>query len=133
MWPYTLPAVRAILDGGLDLDPGVTVLVGENGSGKSTVVEAIAAAWARRVTAFRSDIVQQVVGSPAAEDSDLHRALQLHYTLGGANGGLCLRAERLHEQADVLTAPNSTWQRRLGPGSILARSHGRDSRTCWAP
>ncbi len=39
-YPFDLPAVR-----GLDLDLGtVTVLVGDNGSGKSTVIEAIAVA-----------------------------------------------------------------------------------------
>lgn len=40
-WPFTLPAVQA-LDGGLDFTAPVTFLVGENGSGKSTIVEAIA-------------------------------------------------------------------------------------------
>ena len=43
-WPYTMPAVAQIAEHGLDLDPGITVLIGENGSGKSTVVEALAAA-----------------------------------------------------------------------------------------
>ncbi len=41
-YPFTIPAVRAL--DGLALDPGVTFLVGENGSGKSTIVEAIAVA-----------------------------------------------------------------------------------------
>jgi len=36
--------VARLLEQGLDLGPA-TVLVGENGSGKSTVVEAIAAAY----------------------------------------------------------------------------------------
>ncbi|MDN6428953.1 MAG: AAA family ATPase, partial [Propionibacterium sp.] len=40
-WPATVPAVRDLLDSGLDLSP-LTVLVGENGSGKSTLVEALA-------------------------------------------------------------------------------------------
>ncbi len=43
-WPRTVPAVDQLLREGLDLGP-VTVLVGENGSGKSTVVEAVAAAY----------------------------------------------------------------------------------------
>ena len=38
-----LPVVRSIMDsGGLDLSRPVTILVGENGVGKSTLVEAIA-------------------------------------------------------------------------------------------
>ena len=43
-WPATVPAVGQILRDGLELGSGVTVLVGENGTGKSTVVEVIAEA-----------------------------------------------------------------------------------------
>jgi len=39
-----MPAVAQILADGLDLGTGVTVLAGENGAGKSTVVEVIAEA-----------------------------------------------------------------------------------------
>lgn len=41
-WPATVPAVEQMLCEGLELPPGVTVLVGENGSGKSTMVEMLA-------------------------------------------------------------------------------------------
>jgi predicted ATPase len=41
-WPWSLPAVRALDD--LELDPGVTFVIGQNGSGKSTLVEGIAVA-----------------------------------------------------------------------------------------
>ena len=44
-WPATVPAVAQMLRDGLDLAAGLTVLVGENGSGKSTVVEALAGTW----------------------------------------------------------------------------------------
>ncbi|MEV6983937.1 AAA family ATPase [Sphaerisporangium sp. NPDC051017] len=40
-WPFTLPAVRHLTHG-VKLTAPVTFLVGENGSGKSTIVEAIA-------------------------------------------------------------------------------------------
>ena len=43
-WPATVPAVEQLLCEGLDLPAGVTVLVGENGTGKSTVVEMLAEA-----------------------------------------------------------------------------------------
>jgi len=43
-WPAAVPAVAHILRHGLDLKPGLTVVVGENGSGKSTVVEILAEA-----------------------------------------------------------------------------------------
>jgi predicted ATPase len=44
-WPATVPAAGQLLRDGLELPPGVTVLVGENGSGKSTVVEMLAEAY----------------------------------------------------------------------------------------
>ena len=43
-WPATVPAVEQLLGEGLELPPGLTVLVGENGSGKSTVMEMLAEA-----------------------------------------------------------------------------------------
>jgi predicted ATPase len=44
VWPVTVPAVAQLVREGLELPPGATVLVGENGSGKSTVLEVLAAA-----------------------------------------------------------------------------------------
>jgi len=44
-YPFTLPAVRHLADREvLNLDPGVTFLVGDNGTGKSTLIEALALA-----------------------------------------------------------------------------------------
>ncbi|MDF2935682.1 MAG: family ATPase [Paenibacillaceae bacterium] len=42
-YPYHLPAVRQVAK--LKFHPAVTYIVGENGSGKSTILEAIAVAW----------------------------------------------------------------------------------------
>jgi predicted ATPase len=44
VWPAIVPAVAQILRDGLELAAGLTVMVGENGSGKSTVVEVLAEA-----------------------------------------------------------------------------------------
>lgn len=41
-WPFTLPPVRQLAAEGLAFTRPVTFLVGENGSGKSTIIEAIA-------------------------------------------------------------------------------------------
>ncbi|MFC1411315.1 AAA family ATPase [Streptacidiphilus sp. N1-12] len=44
-YPFALPAVAGLArSGGVVLGPGVTFLVGENGTGKSTLVEAVAVA-----------------------------------------------------------------------------------------
>jgi predicted ATPase len=43
-WPLTVPAVAQIAAEGLELPAGALVLVGENGSGKSTVMELLAVA-----------------------------------------------------------------------------------------
>ena len=43
-WPGTVPAVQQLLREGLEVPAGLTVLVGENGSGKSTVMEMLAGA-----------------------------------------------------------------------------------------
>jgi len=45
VWPGCVPAVAQLLREGLELPAGLTVLVGENGSGKSTVVESLAEAY----------------------------------------------------------------------------------------
>ncbi|MGD0604827.1 MAG: AAA family ATPase, partial [Streptosporangiaceae bacterium] len=44
-WPASVPAMGQLLREGLELPAGLTVLVGENGSGKSTVVECMAEAY----------------------------------------------------------------------------------------
>ncbi|MET0196372.1 ABC transporter [Rhodococcus sp. RS1C4] len=41
-WPFTVPAVADLVGDGLEFHAPVTMLVGDNGSGKSTIVEAVA-------------------------------------------------------------------------------------------
>jgi len=45
VWPGCVPAMAQLLREGLALPAGLTVLVGENGSGTSTVVESLAEAY----------------------------------------------------------------------------------------
>jgi len=72
-WPFDLPAVRQLLDEGLDLPAGVTVLVGENGSGKSTIIEGLAQAFGLNAEGG-SRGAQHVT---RATESPLGQALQL--------------------------------------------------------
>jgi predicted ATPase len=43
-YPFSIPAVKALRQGELELDAGLMFPVGENGSGKSTLIEAVAVA-----------------------------------------------------------------------------------------
>ena len=91
-WPVTIPAVRQLLDEGLDLAPGVTLLVGENGSGKSTLVEAVAMAFG---LSPEGGSTQARHGTYESE-SDLWRWLRLERAPGAPRWGFFLRAETMH-------------------------------------
>jgi predicted ATPase len=93
VWPATIPAVRQILDDGLDIPAGVTMLLGENGSGKSTIVEAVAVAFG----------LSPEGGSPYARhttrrtESDLSDWVRLQRSgLKASRWGFFLRAETMH-------------------------------------
>jgi predicted ATPase len=91
VWPATLPAVRQLLDNGLE--PGrLTILVGENGSGKSTVVEAVALAYGLSPEGGSTGARH----STRASESGLHSALQLTRGIGASRWGYFLRAETTH-------------------------------------
>src|SRR5262245_9834315 len=91
-WWARIPAVRAVLEAGLELPAGVTFLVGENGSGKSTLVEALADA----------DGLNPEGGSRGAmhrtrhTESPLGGVLRLVRAPGGRRDGYFLRAETTH-------------------------------------
>lgn len=90
-WPGSVPAVRELLERGLDLGPA-TVLVGENGSGKSTVVEGIASAFGLNLEGGTRDHRH----STRASESDLGAALQLRRGASASKRGFFLRAETMH-------------------------------------
>ncbi|MEU8223805.1 AAA family ATPase [Kribbella sp. NPDC048915] len=91
-WPHTIPAVRQLLTDGLDLDPGVTFLVGENGTGKSTLVEAIAVAFGMSPEGGSTGarLTTRVTESSLADELLLTRGI------GGKRAGFFLRAETMH-------------------------------------
>jgi predicted ATPase len=123
-WPFTIPAIHELVENGFEPAAGLTVFIGENGSGKSTIVEAIAAAWAKHVRAHRGNVSLAATARPSDEDSDLDRALRLLGTRGGGRGGFFLRAEKMDE---LFTAANRTerFAERFGGVDLHARSHGQ--------
>jgi len=91
-WPRTIPAVEQLLAEGLTLDKGVTFLVGENGSGKSTIVEAVAMAFGMSPEGGST----QGHHTTRASESPLSRSVRLQRGLGAPRWGFFLRAETMH-------------------------------------
>jgi predicted ATPase len=96
-WPMTVPAV-AQLQGGLELDPGITFLVGENGSGKSTVLEGIAMAFGFPAEGGS----RNGGGRTRASESPLGEWLKLDRGLVAPRWGFFLRAETMHSYYSYL-------------------------------
>lgn len=91
-WPCTVPAVAQLLREGLDMTPGVTLLVGENGSGKSTVLEGIAVAYG--LSPEGGSIHARHSTRPS--ESPLSSWLELVRGPGRSRWGFFLRAETMH-------------------------------------
>ena len=91
-WPTSIPAVAQVLREGIDLDPGVTFLVGENGSGKSTIVEGIAIAYGLSPEGGS----RQAKHSTRPTESPLSEWLRLQRGVGSNRWGFFLRAETMH-------------------------------------
>ena len=112
-WPATVPAVAQLLREGLDLGPA-TVLVGENGSGKSTVVEALAGSFGLDVGGGTPNTAHRTA---VATEAPLASALQLVRGAGGSRWGYFLRAEAMH---GLFTHLETT----VGSEGLLEVSHG---------
>ena len=117
IWPATLPPVAQLLNDGLDLRPA-TVLVGENDSGKSTLIEAVALAFG----------LSPEGGSAGARhttrvtESELGSHLQVIRNAGGSRWGYFLRAETMHGFYTYLEE-NPT-RSPLGEAEFHTLSHG---------
>ncbi|MFT4259522.1 AAA family ATPase [Microbacterium sp.] len=92
VWPTSIPAVAQVLREGIDLAPGVTFLVGENGSGKSTVVEGIAVAYGLSPEGGS----RQAMHSTRPTESPLSEWIRLQRGVGASRWGFFLRAETMH-------------------------------------
>lgn len=117
-YPFNIPAVRHLNKaGGITLDKPVTFLVGENGTGKSTLVEAIAVAMGFNAEGGSRDFYFNT----RKTHSDLYEHLQIIKSVR-PNDGFFLRAESFYNTASYLEE-NSTLLR-YGGVSFHEQSHG---------
>ncbi|GAB2698921.1 AAA family ATPase [Thalassiella azotivora] len=125
-WPFTVPAVAHLLRHGLDLPAGVTFLVGENGTGKSTVVEAVAEVLGIPPDGGSTDHHAGADRGSGADRSGL--AAHLRAVRGPATGagrsrrGFFLRAETMHAFVGYLQDAGPAAGRGIHP--LHGVSHG---------
>lgn len=121
-WPFSVPAVaQLVVQGGLEIPPGVTFLIGENGSGKSTLIEALARTYPR--DGIRNPFVNLLGPEESTEDSALHYNLKAKTHRMASRAGFFLRAEMMHGFAASVDADRSQ-QRAWGGEKLQERSHG---------
>ena len=112
-WPATVPAAAQLLREGLELPCGITVLVGENGSGKSTVVEILAEAYG-----LNPQGGSVLAPSVRVRETEPHAGHRLYTELGF--GGRSAWAYFLRADTDAL-AVHLHWSR--DPGRSRDRFH----------
>lgn len=116
VYPYNVPAVRAM--GRLRFHADVTFLVGENGSGKSTVLEAIALALGYAPEGGTKNVRLETTKSV----SPLHQALRLVRSFRKPTDGYFLRAESFFNLATYMDEIGML--EGYGGRSLHERSHG---------
>ena len=123
-FPFSLPAVRHLET--LELHPAVTFLIGENGTGKSTLMEAIAVAWGFNPEGG----TRNFNFATHASHSPLHDYLRLVRAPKRPKDGFFLRAESFYnvaseiERLDREPSPSPPVIDSYGGRSLHAQSHG---------
>jgi predicted ATPase len=116
IYPYNIPAVSEI--GLLEFHPDVTFFVGENGSGKSTVLEGIALALGFSTEGGTKNFKVETTESV----SSLHQVLRLARSYRKPKDGYFLRAESFFNVATYMDEVG--YLDGYGNKSLHARSHG---------
>jgi predicted ATPase len=118
-YPYSLPVVAALRTAGRwDLDPAVTFLIGDNGTGKSTLVEAVAVA-----AGFNPEggsVHFRFATRPT--ESELGQHLRLVRGVRKPRSGFFLRAESFYNVATEVDQLGELDP--YGGRSLHERSHG---------
>jgi predicted ATPase len=115
-YPYSIPAVREM--GHIELHADVTFFVGENGAGKSTVLEGIALALGYSPEGGTKNFKL----STAKSESPLHEVLRLARSFRTPKDGYFLRAESFYNVATFMD--EAGYLGGYGGKSLHARSHG---------
>jgi predicted ATPase len=116
-WPFTIAPVAQLVRDGLELSE-LTILVGENGVGKSTIIEAIAMAYG--LSAEGGSKITR--GSDRPTESPLHERIRLVRGIGRSRWGYFLRAETMHGLLTYLEQ-NPSWH--APETAYHERSHGQ--------
>jgi predicted ATPase len=115
-YPFSIPAVRA-LEQGLSLHPKVTFFVGENGSGKSTVMEALAVAAGFNAEGGTKNFNFET----RASHSPLHEQLRVGWSRRPKDG-FFFRGESFYTVSTYIEGVAGTHG--YGGRSLHERSHG---------
>jgi predicted ATPase len=118
-YPWDLPAIAA-LHRGLVLHEKVTYLIGENGSGKSTMLEAIAVAAGMNAEGGSSNFAF----STRASHSELGQEIRLVRGVRRPKTDFFLRAESLFTAATYLEQLEGDPLQAYGGASLHEQSHG---------
>ena len=127
-----LPVIHALNSmGGLCFNKNVTFIVGENGIGKSTLIEGIAVAMGFNPEGGTVNFNF----STNESHSDLHSYLTVSRGYKRQRDGFFLRAESLYnlatdiDEMDKLPSFDPRAYRPHGSGKITQRAYGRENRT----
>ncbi len=123
-YPFCLPVINNLET--IEFHPKVTFFVGENGTGKSTLLEAIAAAWGFNPEGGTKNFNF----STRSSHSELHKYLRLSKSCKRAKDGFFLRAESYFnlatniEKLDEEPASSPLIINSYGYKSLHEQSHG---------
>ena len=96
VYPYCLPAIRTLQS--LDFHPNVTFIIGENGTGKSTLLEAIAVALGFNAEGGTKNFRFTTHDSHSA----LHEYIRINKSFATPKDGFFLRAESFYNVASYI-------------------------------